>query len=665
MAIVNYYSHIPMIRSTEEVCPLGPGSLWRFPFVAWNAQTAGAFEEHQEAYDQTAPVFFFIEIEVDWPFLVPGQPEKPNNIELKKPTYGFDEEFEQMGFGFLTQFQKTFCWTAQAALTLAAPAAAPASPRSSMTICVPDDHYFQISETSGILARIQGDADHEWLLLPEASGPPLPASSVDFASSIWNFVEAAGRNETLSGAINALLLCAEPSLLPRDQLVLATIALEALLLPEVRSQLKKTFADRLTTLLSATYDASTIARTARLLYDTRSAALHGSHPKDLSAAEALTHGCGAQQLLAASILAFGPSVLAGIPLPALREQLDAGNAPEHPIPASPLDLDSPPGLRTSNRLSHANYASITYSYVSGGVMHAEEGVVASWSPLLGLACNETLAVREGSFAIVPLNAVELVELEERDIKRDFIGELRVKGALETQLVQPVGCIGLFDQGRHDLADLKRRRRQAIAVLRLAGFTKFIDPELLGWYIYEGMVRYRIPTIFRQSILKTMVHEPDERISQNDLERIEALAALLAQCAADHSDGQLDELIGEFLRAHPSRFFPGKASAGMLFAVLEEILGRFRPLRAAVQLEDLVAQVTEAAESGWFRERGRAFRNTVAHGRWNGKDNDSDLESLLATVRQVMEALIRYCIQQNRSESPITSFLRHLEAKVKR
>jgi hypothetical protein len=664
MAVINYYSHIPMIRSAEESRPLGPGLLWRFPFEAWNAQTAGAFEDHKEAYDQTAPMFFFIEIEVDWPILAPGQQERPNNIELKKPTYGSDKEFEEMGFGFLTQFLKTFGWTAQAALTLAAPAAAPGSPRSSMTICVPDDHYFQIGKTSGILARIQGDADHEWLLLPGASGPPLPASSVDLASSIWRFAEAAGRNETLSSAINALLMCAEPSLLPRDQMVLATIALEALLLPEVRSQLKKTFADRLATLLSTKHDASTIARIARLLYDARSAALHGSQPKDLASAEAITRCCGAQQLLAASILALGPSVLAGVPLPDLREKLDAGNALKHSIPASPLDLDSPPGLRTSNRLSHATYTSMPYSYVSGGVMYAEEGAVASWSPLLGLACDETLGVREGGFAIVPLNAVELVELEERDIRRDFISQLRSNDALGVLPVEQIGCIGLFDKGRHDLADLRRRRSQAVAVLRLAGFSKFIDPELLGWYVYEGMVRYRIPTVFRQSILKTIVHEPDERISESDLERVGALAALLAQYATDHSDGQMDELVGEFLRAHPSRFFPSEASAGLLFAILEEVLGRFRPRRAAVQLEDLVARVTGASESEWFRERGRAFRNAVAHGRWNGEENKPDLAFLLAMIRQIMEALIRYRVQHDQSASPVKSFLTHLEKEVK-
>ncbi len=156
MAVVNYYSHVPMIRSAEEYCPLGPGVLWQLPFEAWNAQTAGAWEDHQNAYERTAPVFFFIELEVDWPFLIPGQPDKRSFVELKKPSHSIDEHFEQMGFGFLTNFLRTFGWIVQAALTLAAPAAAAGSPRSSMTICVPDDHYFEIGNSSGVLARISG-----------------------------------------------------------------------------------------------------------------------------------------------------------------------------------------------------------------------------------------------------------------------------------------------------------------------------------------------------------------------------------------------------------------------------------------------------------------------------------------------------------------------------
>ena len=59
---------------------------------------------------------------------------------------------------------------------------------------------------------------------------------------------------------------------------------------------------------------------------------------------------------------------------------------------------------------------------------------------------------------------------------------------------------------------------------------------------------------------------------------------------------IDELIGEFLRAHPVRFLPNQASAGSLFGIVEEILGRFRPQRADVQLEDLVSAVTGSADS---------------------------------------------------------------------
>ena len=664
MPVVNYYSHIPTIRIAEENRQLGPGFLWRLPFDAWNAQTAGAFEDHQSAFDRTAPVFFFLEVEVDWPFLVPGQLAKQSNFELKRPTHAMDEEFENLGFGFLTRFLETFGWTAQAALTLAAPAAAPGSPRSSMTICVPDEHYFKIQGNSVSLARIQGDADHEWLLLPEACGPPLPTSSIDLASAIWRFAEAARENDDLTRAVNALLLCAEPTLMPQDQLVVATVALEALLLPEVQSGLKTTFARRLAMLLSNSYDRIRVEQIARFLYDARSAALHGSEPKDLAVAQALQRACGAQQLLAASVLALGPSVLSGVPLAELREQLDAGSAPQQAIHASPLDLDSPTGLRTSDRLAHPTPTSAPYVLVQGGVMHAEEGVVASWSPLLGLACQETLGVREGGFAIVPLNAVELVEMEERDIARDFIADLRAYDALKIRSIEQIACIGLVDKGRYELPDLKRRRSIAVSVLRLAGFSEFIDPELLGWYIFEGTRRYRTPTVFRQSIVKTMSRPPNQRIAKTDLDRIEELAALLTTYSGDHSNEQVDESIGEFLRAHPNRFLPRQASAGLLLGVLEEVLGRFRPLRDAIQLEDLVSAAIGSTEAKWFRKRGRTFRNEVAHGRFSAHYTDDDLTALLATVRQIIEAYIRFWVElDDPSASPSKSFLAHLEAQI--
>jgi hypothetical protein len=88
-----------------------------------------------------------------------------------------------------------------------------------MTICVADDANFRLGGKEFSVVRVQGDADHEWLLLPEACGPPLSAEVIDFASYIWSFASLALQSAELCAAINALLICSEPTLSERDQLV--------------------------------------------------------------------------------------------------------------------------------------------------------------------------------------------------------------------------------------------------------------------------------------------------------------------------------------------------------------------------------------------------------------------------------------------------------------
>ncbi len=86
---------------------------------------------------------------------------------------------------------------------------------------------------------------------------------------------------------------------------------------------------------------------------------------------------------------------------------------------------------------------------------------------------------------------------------------------------------------------------------------------------------------------------------------------------------------------------------------------------ANKLEDIINLVAEDAESEWFRNRGRTIRNSVAHGRWSEEGEKSDVESLLTTVRQVVVALIRFRVEEDRSALPIKSFLAHLETKANR
>ncbi len=60
MIRVGLFSHIPLLRIAEEELAFADGMLWRMPFDVFNDWTVGAFEDHRERYEQTAPVFYRI-----------------------------------------------------------------------------------------------------------------------------------------------------------------------------------------------------------------------------------------------------------------------------------------------------------------------------------------------------------------------------------------------------------------------------------------------------------------------------------------------------------------------------------------------------------------------------------------------------------------------------
>ncbi len=655
MPVINYWAHVPHIRTADEILDFGPGKLWQVPFEIWDYLVGGSFSDHERAYGETQPVFFYLEADVDWPLIVPGEPEQRGNIELKKPTFSGDELFAQLGAGFLTGFVSQIGWVVQATLTLAAPAAAPGSLRSSMTLCAPDDgYYIDLGQIDGVVARVQGDADHEWLLMPEAAGDPLPADVVARASALYGFADAAHGDDDLAAVLDTLMLSAQPTLGSKDQLVLATIALEALLLPEARSDLAATFSRRLTTLLDGD---TAMEHTARLLYDARSAALHGSEPRDRAVARSLEKAAVAQQLGAAAVLALGPAVLNEEPLDSIREGLDRGERPAGGLTASAIDIEAQSPLRSDNRLTHVKPSSVAGVMTPGGVMHAQEGQHISWSPLVGLGSNGLVGSRSGMFFVDSLDTSELMEIEERDIRRDFLGKLRVETSAHA-------VIGLPGTARHDLRQLEERRTDAVAALRLAGFWRFVDPSLLGWYIFEETIRIRIPTVLRQSVLGGMSHEPTEIIGESDQVRLDEMASLVERYRRDCRTPDVDGLLGELLRAHPNDFLAGEASASLLLGVIEETLGRFRPKKDPVQLEDLVDSVSSTEAAAWFRSDGRRFRNAVAHGRWKGswqvREVDEENRFLVSIAVSAVRELLRFLVGQSEpSPNPTAAFVGYL------
>lgn len=663
MPVVNYWGHLPYLRLPEETIPFGPGLLWRLPFDVWSQLTGGAFVDHRPAYNATAPVFFYLETEVDWPILVPGVLGNWQAIELKKPSYGEDEFFEDIGFSFLTRFVDSFGWIAQAALSLAAPATAVGSVRHSMVLFTPDEGHIQVGSQEAMIARMQGNADHELLLLSSSSADPLRPETVAFASELWDVVQACGAHPELGSALEALMSCSEPSLTDTDQMVLATMAIESLLLPEVRSGLQRTFTQRMSSLLASTQDVDLVRRAGEDLYAARSTVLHGEATPDQSELIRLARSGAAQQLLASCILALAPSLISDES--DIEQVRQSETPPNDAIATKSLMLDRPANVRAQNRLGHEQATSSPFVITSSVDMAAEEGRVVSWSPLVGLGCEYPTALHPGQFMLEPLTINELVAMEERDITRDFIGRLRVDESLGTLDVPPHTCIAIFDDPGYSMLDLERRRELAVLTLRLAGFTSFVDPSLLGWYIFEGRQRIRIPTIFRQTIIHAMVHQPEMAVTSEDEETLIEMSELVSTYDQLRRHDEVDRLISEYLRGHPSKFLPDRTSASLMFAVLEGTLGRFRPKDEPTQLEDLVyaAEVLDE-DAEWFVSSGRAYRNSVAHGVWDPARFDGYLELLVSLCGQVLISLLEFLVDTDPTiDHPTGSFLEELEARI--
>ena len=169
-----------------------------------------------------------------------------------------------------------------------------------------------------------------------------------------------------------------------------------------------------------------------------------------------------------------------------------------------------------------------------------------------------------------------------------------------------------------LRQLLRKRDLAVMALRLSRFNAFHDPELLGLYIYEGRLRYRHPTVFRQTLLTMLRVEPDDIIRNEDMNQILSTWQMLVAYDATARHPEIDNVLTMFRRIFDSRFIPIEARMGLMLSNTEAMLGRFRRKDDPIQLEQLVANlIGEKSEAAiWFNEHGRQFRHSVAHGHWD-------------------------------------------------
>jgi hypothetical protein len=339
-------------------------------------------------------------------------------------------------------------------------------------------------------------------------------------------------------------------------------------------------------------------------------------------------------LLGAAIAELGRRLSEGQTMDALRQQMDDAPAPS----VKKLDLGSPPGLRHPDRLLRKHLSDIV-GFTSGTALQASEGIVLSWSPLVGLTSDETIVWHE-NFApvVVPLSGLDVIGLEDRDISRDFISQLSTDS-------HPVAsmAIGINDSGeyfkRHAAIDfLHRMRDLAVIALRLCGFSTFHDPELLGAFVYQGKHRLRQGSVFRQTLLQQLRQKPESRILPDDGARLGLAWEMLQkyQETARHPD--IDQVLTLYRRSFDARFQPYLTRASLMLSALEAMLGRFRRWKDPVQLEDLVSQIAGESEAvAWFSSEGRSYRNAIAHDSWSPADEGD--HDPIAFLQNVLSAVL--------------------------
>src|SRR4051812_28704055 len=283
-------THLPLVRIEGPRAELGGGALFALPFAEYDELLDGSFTDARREYESTAPVFFLTEHAADAP-----------------------------------DFARHLTGLARAhdALALAAPSAA--IPDAGVSLRILD-----IAGEPPVTQTQQGDADQELLFLGRMAAYALSAAELERATELLEVVDRC--HGELRWALDELHAAATLSLTRAERLTLCTIALEALLLPELDTQLKATFARRLAHLVGGE-DAEALARA---IYDARSEAVHGEAGVEAAPG-------AAERLLAAAVVGLERLTRDGTGLAEIRTRLD--EEPAAP-PQQPPPLPAPaPGSR--------------------------------------------------------------------------------------------------------------------------------------------------------------------------------------------------------------------------------------------------------------------------------------------------------------------------------
>ncbi len=626
MPNIQVLTHLPRLRLQPDQVDFPIGTLVKPTWASFDSLTLGAYSDWQRQYDAADPVFLLVEGDIDLPFVQPGSVPGSQMAELKIPKAEWHGLLPRiLGVDFLGWFHDAYVDVVWAAFMLAAPGASPGSPRTSVTWLLPGEgHVVSLGGEQRTGIRVQGEADLEYTFSADTACRPLSTADIQRAADLVPVVQRVLADERLAPSLAQLLTTTESTLTPGDRLVLAVSALEGLLLPEVRTGLQDTFAERITTLLGTGAEER-----ARSVYRARSRAIHGGRARaDDPVTTALP-----EQLLADVIVASE-----GTLPPAAQERR---------------------GFASENRLlPRPAWSSATFH--TGVDLSSREGQIVSWSPVIGLTYDGEGADTGCGAVVLPFSTQEIISMEHKDLRRDFAA----KFALDPISVAGFGVFAeapeSFDVNEALVARMLRPRNLAVAGLRLVGLREFVDPELLGWYLYQGTLRHRRETVLRTTALMALGSEQHDELTPQTLAEAAEVWALLAAHDVQAPDARVDRLLDTFRRAHDTQTNPD-THATLLFALLEAMLGRFRPPAKRVQLEDLVGVLghLDPAAAAWFASRGRSTRNASAHGTWDGEDDGEELVSMRAICGAGLRELLEV-----RTQLPGTDLVDHLAARLR-
>lgn len=591
------YQHLPLLRIAEPEFVLGEGRLVRLPFEQWDAMTQGAWSDHRLAYEATAPVFFVWE-------LVGDRPARP-----------------------LVE--------AYLAMLLAFPRAA-----------LPDPG---LSWRAADNSTMQGLADVDLLLTPSAAGPVADHAVISYAERLLGVMDGFPDDGPIGAALNSLADATTLQLLPREQLTICTTALEALLLPEVTSGLTVTFARRLSNLVGTDdADRAAVSGLARALYDARSAVVHGGLGAGGEVGRRAATDATGHELLARALVALAWAHGAGHDIAAARSLLDAG-----PLAGVEQPLVPRTAARPVLRLGPtAGRVTVT---ISGHGLAAPERHLAMYAPCIGLTADIDDDTLDAVAApLVRFTPSEIISLEDKDVRRDFIAPLHLSSTLPIGTGLHLPIVATRDGEDADFGDddldavwdlVEPGRDLVVLLLRLQRKSRFTDPELLGrMAMFHGSMRYRRPTAYRQSILLGMNDAGDvtgDVISSADIPEIDALWALLADYHRSARHDAIDHVATLFRRAHDTIAVSDSMRMTLLFAALEAVIGRQPRRDDPVQTADLLGRsgAIDDETVAWFRTHGRSVRNAVAHGYWTSDEGPTGADALPA-MRAVVNGMLR-------------------------